>query len=238
MNRSMFAAAIAALVIVTPVFSQTDTQPAAAQKRPAVAARQPQMQLRRLSQALSLTPDQIAKVKELMKAEASKVLRIRNDAQTKIRAILTPDQVKKYEELVKPRPAVERAGANATDENAKPKRQARNAASATAPAEAGQKARPGQRADQPRAMIQALGLTAAQTDLIKPILKAQAALLKTAREDTQKKITALLTPEQAAKYKAIIEAQKAAVKPKQADAEKPKAKAVKPNKRNKTNSGF
>ncbi|MHB1459749.1 MAG: hypothetical protein ACYC1M_00495 [Armatimonadota bacterium] len=244
MNRSLLTAALAALVIAAPVFSQTNTQPAAAQRRPAMASRQPQMQLRRLSQALSLTTDQIAKVKELMKAEAPKVLRIRNDAQKKIQAVLTPDQIKKYQEIVKSRASVERAGANASganaaDQNAKPKRQARNAAQTAAPAAGNaQMPKPGQRVDQLRRLVQELGLTTAQTDLIKPILKAQAALLKTVREDTQKKIVAILTPEQAEKYKSMLEAQAAAVKAGQSNAEKPKTKAVKPAKRNKTNSGF
>jgi hypothetical protein len=87
-------------------------------------------------------------------------------------------------------------------------------------------------------LVQELGLNTAQTDLIKPILKTQAAQLKVVRDDTQKKVMAILTPEQVEKYKSIRDAQATTVKTGQAIGGQPMGKAVKPAKRNKVNSGF
>lgn len=238
MNRSLLAVAMATMAFMSPAFAQTDANPNATAKRPAMAARQPQMQLRRMVQYLTLTSEQVEKIKAIMKAEAPKQLRIRTQAQRKIRAILTADQIKKYEEYLNARKAAMAADASVKPENqdAKPKRAGRNAPAPTvsAPADA-QRVAPGQRVDQLRMLTRLLQLTPAQIELLKPIMKAQSAALKVLRTETQTQIKALLSADQLVKYNQLIEAQKAGMKANEPKAAKP---AVKAGKKNRATGGF
>ncbi len=221
MNRSLMAVAMATIALTSASFAQ-NAQTNAAAVRPQ-AARQAMMPINKLAQYLGLSDDQVAKVKAITKQDAPALLKIRTETQKKIKAILTPDQIKKYDEIMAQRKA--EAAKNNKKQNA--------AAAAQQPAARKQNRAATQKPDQVRMLNKELALSPAQLDLIKPILQNQAKQLKTIRDDSQKKIKAILTADQLDKYNKLIAAQAAGAK-----TNAQKVNRAKGAKKNQRNSGF
>ena len=221
MNRSLMAVAMATIALTSASFAQ-NAQTNAAAVRPQ-AARQAMMPINKLAQYLGLSDDQIAKVKAITKQDAPALLKIRTETQKKIKAILTPDQIKKYDEIMAERKA--EAAKNNKKQNA--------AAAAQQPAARKQNRAATQKPDQVRMLNKELALSPAQLDLIKPILQNQAKQLKAIRDDSQKKIKAILTADQLDKYNKLIAAQAAGAK-----TNAQKVNHAKGAKKNQRNSGF